>query len=111
MRKSKLELYAEILEVLMDGSLALDEIAYEIDVDCVTLKKRLSFLIQNDVVEERVSEEEALYAVTEKGSAVLRALNFPKYLGKIAKNIRLIDEATEIIRRLERTGLDDETEN
>jgi predicted transcriptional regulator len=110
MRKSKLESYAEILEALVNKPLTADQIAYKINADCLILKQLLGFLIQNHVVEERESEKKTLYAITEKGIAVLRTLNFPKYLGQISSNMRLIDEATEIIRKLEKNKWKNEAE-
>ncbi len=108
MRNSKLESYTNILEVLVNKPLTVDQISYKINAECIILKERLSFLIQNRVVEERETEEGTLYAITEKGIAVLRALNFAKYLGRIADNIGLIDEANEIVRKLEENRLGDE---
>ena len=110
MRNSKLKSYTNILEVLVNKSMTIDEIAYEIDVDCLILKHRLNFLLNNQVVEERKIEKKTMYAITEKGIAVVRTLNFTEYLGKIANDIRLIDEATEIIRKLDKDMLENEGE-
>jgi len=109
MRKSRLESYQDILEVLVNKPLTLDHIAYEINVDCTILRQHLYFLIKNRLVEERKSEKRTPYAITEKGIAVLRALNFQKYLGKISNKIRVIDEALEIIRKLEKNEQGKET--
>jgi predicted transcriptional regulator len=102
MRKSKLESYVDILEALVNKPLTIDHTSYEINVDCTILRQHLDFLIKNGLVEERKSEKRTLYAVTEKGIAVLRALSFQKYFGKISNKIRVIDEALEIIRKLEK---------
>ena len=102
MRKSKLELYEEILEVLVSKPSTVDYIAYELKTDCTVLRRRLDFLIKNGLVEERNVNEKILYAITERGTAVLRGLNFSKYLRRIAKKIRVIDEAFEVIRELEK---------
>ncbi len=110
MRKTKLESYADILEALVNNPLTVDQISYEINAECMILKQRLRFLIQNRVVEERETEERTLYAITEKGIAVLRTLNFAKYLGRIADNIGLIDEANEIVRKLEKNRLGNDAE-
>lgn len=104
MRKSKLESYENILGAIVNKPLTLDQLAYEIDVGCAILRQHLDFLMENSLVEERGSDNEIMYAITEKGVAVLRALNFEKYLGKIASKIRVIDEAMEALRRLEKTG-------
>jgi predicted transcriptional regulator len=102
MRKSKLESYVDILEALVNTPLTLDHIAYQINMDCTILRQHLDFLIKNRLVEERTSEKRTPYAITEKGIAVLRALNFQKYLGRISNKIRVIDEALDIIRKLEK---------
>lgn len=104
MRKSKLESYENILGAIVNKPLTLDQLAYEIDVGCTILRQHLDFLMENSLVEERGSDNEIMYAITEKGVAVLRALNFEKYLGKIASKIRVIDDAMEALRRLEKTG-------
>ena len=109
MRKSKLESYVDILEALVNKPLTLDHIAYEINVDCRILRQHLDFLIKNSLVEERKSEKRTPYAITEKGIAVLRALSFPKYFGKISNKIRVIDEALEIIHKLEKNERGKET--
>ena len=102
MRKSKLESYIDILEALVNKPLTLDHIAYEISMDCTILRQHLDFLIKNKLVEERRSKKRTPYAITEKGIAVLRALSFQKYFGRISNKIRVIDEALEIIRKLEK---------
>lgn len=102
MRKSKLESYEDILEVLVNNPLTLDQIAYKINIDCTILRQHLNFLIKNGLVEERGSDKKTLHAITEKGIAVLRTLNFQKYLQRISDKITVIDEALDIIRKLEK---------
>jgi predicted transcriptional regulator len=97
MRKSKLESYEEILGALVKKPLTLDSIAYETDMECSVLERRLEFLIKNGLVEERNSGRKTLYAITERGVAVFKTLNFQRYLEKVVSNIRIIDEATHII--------------
>ncbi|MCK4439432.1 ArsR family transcriptional regulator [Candidatus Bathyarchaeota archaeon] len=103
MRKSRLQSYEDILEVLVNNPLIIDHIAYEINMNCTILRQHLDFLMKNNLVEERGSDKRTLYAITEKGVSVLRTLNFQKYLGKISNKIRVIDEALEIIRKLEKS--------
>jgi len=109
MRKSKLESYVDILEALVNNPLTLDHIAYEVNIDCTILRQHIDFLTKNGLVEERGSDKRMLHAITEKGIAVLRVLNFQKYLGKISNKIRVIDEALEIIRKLEKNEREKET--
>lgn len=97
MRRSKLETYESILEVLVDGSLDIERIAYEANLDCTILERHLEFLMKNELIEERPSEYAIVYAITERGVAVLRALNFQKYLGRIKNTLRAIDEAMQVL--------------
>jgi len=97
MRKSKLETYEDILEALVKKPLTIDSIAYETDMDCAVLSERLDVLIKNGLVEERFSNNEVLYAITERGIAVFKTLNFQKYFEKVADTIRTMDEAIHII--------------
>jgi DNA-binding PadR family transcriptional regulator len=41
-----------------------------------------------------------VYAITEKGLAVIRVLSFQKYLEKIGGTVRTIDEAQRVIPEL-----------
>ena len=97
MRKSKLELFEEILGNLVHRPLTIDDLAYKTDMDCTALKQHLSFLLKNGLVEERIAGGRHVYAMTERGVAVLKTLNFQKYLQKISNSIMAIDDAMETI--------------
>jgi predicted transcriptional regulator len=97
MRRSKLESYEVILGVLIKKPLSIDRIGYETDMDCSVLKQRLDSLLRNSLVEERESTGKTLYALTEKGMAVVKTLNFQKYFEKVANTIRLMDEALQVL--------------
>jgi predicted transcriptional regulator len=113
MRKSKLESYEDILEVLVNEPLAFEQIAHRVNMEPSLLRQRLDFLMKNNLIEERPSDKKISYAITERGTAVLRALNFQKYLGKIKDKIRAIDEALQVIPDIsERTrNLDEKNTN
>jgi len=102
MRKSKLESYEDILEVLVNKPLTIDHMAYAMNVNCTILRQRLDFLIKNSLVEERGLGKTTLYAITERGIVVLKALNFQKYLGKITNKITIIDETLQIMQEFEK---------
>jgi len=102
MRKSKLESYESILEALVSKTLSLDNVAYETSMDCTVLNRRINFLMKNGLVEEREVDRKKMYAITERGVAVLKTLNFEKYLARIANKISVIDEALETIQSLEK---------
>jgi predicted transcriptional regulator len=75
MRRSKLEIYIDILEVLaLKGQLKLTHIMYKSNVNCHVLKPQLEFLIGNNLVEERtLKKEKTVYAITQRGIQILRA--------------------------------------
>jgi len=107
MRKSKLETYEDVLEVLVSKPSTVDHIAYEVGLDCTVLRERLDFLLQNSLVEERALGRKEGYAITERGIAVLKALNFQRYLKKVTDKLMVMDEALQIVskngRDLEKT--------
>ena len=74
MRRSKLEMYIDILKVLSHrGPLKLTHIMYKANVNCSVLKQYLDFLIQQNLVEERtVGKKRTVYAVTQRGITVLQ---------------------------------------
>jgi predicted transcriptional regulator len=97
MRRSKLESYEAILEVLVKKPLTIDNISFETDMDCTVTERCLDFLIKNGLVEDRLSGKKTLYAITERGIAVLKALNFQKYLEKVSKSIMAMDDALHAV--------------
>jgi len=97
MKKSKLETYEEILGALIQKPLTIDNIAFETNIDCSTVKNRLDFLIRNGLVEERISNKKTRFAITERGTTVYKTLNFQKYLERVANTIRLMDDALQTI--------------
>lgn len=97
MRRSKLESYEAILEVLVQKPLTVDNIAYKTNMECTVLGRYIDFLIKNGLVEERLSNKKTLYAITERGIAVFKTLNFQKYLEKVMKSLMTIDEALQAV--------------
>ena len=75
MRRSKLEMYVDILQVLaLKGQLKLTHIMYKSNVNCKVLKSQLDFLMKNGLVEERIlRREKVVYAITQKGISTLKA--------------------------------------
>ncbi len=74
MRRSKLEMYVDILKVLANrGPLKLTHVMYKANVNCSVLKEYLDFLIKQGLVEERMAgKRRVVYAVTQRGLMVLR---------------------------------------
>ena len=75
MKRSKLEMYVDILKVLaMRGPLKLTHIMYKANVNCSVLSEYLEFLLKQGLVEERhVKKNRIVYAVTHHGLTVLKS--------------------------------------
>ena len=88
MRRSKLEMYIDILKVLAHkGPLKLTHIMYKANVNCSVLKEYLDFLIEQGLVEEKtVGKKRIVYAVSEKGLRVL------KYFRELKVMLPVIEE-------------------
>ena len=89
MRRSKLEMYVDILTVLArKGPLKLTHVMYKANVNCCVLKEYLDFLMKQGLIEERtVRKERVVYAVTQRGITVL------KYFKEIKQVLPIVDEA------------------
>jgi len=88
MRRSKLEMYIDILSVLAHkGPLRLTHIMYKANVNCSVLKEYLDFLIKQGLVEERaLKKEHVVYAVTQRGITVL------KYFKELKQVLPIVEE-------------------
>jgi predicted transcriptional regulator len=74
MRRSKLERYIDILNVLTNrGPLKSTHITYKANVNCNVLNEYLDFLINQELVEKQIIEKEHLvFAITARGKNVLK---------------------------------------
>ena len=88
MRRSKLEMYVDILSVLAQrGPLKLTHIMYKANVNCSVLREYLNFLIQKELVEERIAQRDrTVYAITQRGITVL------KYFGELKQALPIAEE-------------------
>ena len=88
MRRSKLEMYVDILKVLAQrGPLKLTHIMYKANVNCNVLKEYLAFLIKQGLIEERaVRKGKVVYANTARGTAVL------KFFRELDKALPIIED-------------------
>ena len=89
MRRSKLEMYVDILKVLSRrGPLKLTHIMYKANLNCSVLKEYLDFLIKQGLVDERiVGKGRVVFAVTQRGITVL------KYFRELCVVLPIIEEA------------------
>ena len=74
MRRSKLEMYVDILKVLAQkGPLKLTHVMYKANVNCSVLKEYLDFLTKQGLVEEKIlRKERVVYVITQRGVTVLK---------------------------------------
>jgi len=93
MRRSKMEMYIDILKVLEGPRpLKLTHIMYETNVNCKVLNEYLGFLIKQDLVEERkIGEKRVAYSITQKGITVLK--NFEE----LKQILPIIEDTTDLV--------------
>ena len=74
MKRSKVEIYIDILEVLATkGPLKLTHIMYGVNVNCSVLRQFLEYLTKQGLVEEqRVGKERNAYSISQLGAKVLK---------------------------------------
>ena len=75
-RRSKLEIYVDILKVLaQNGPLKSTHIMYKANVNCNVLRQFLDSLSQQSLIEEQTfhkkKQQKIVYAITERGKAAL----------------------------------------
>jgi predicted transcriptional regulator len=81
MRRSKMEMYIDILKVMaQNGPMKLTHIMYKANVNCNVLKENLSFLLQQNLIEEQIkvkrrNKTKVRYAITERGRTVIKYFN------------------------------------
>ena len=97
MRKSKLELYEEVLSALVDQTLSVDNIAFLCNIDCATVTELLEFLEKNRLVENNHSYTKVLYSLTTRGEEVYKSLTKTKRLNKLKKSMKTIKETEKTL--------------
>ena len=90
MRRSKLEIYVDILQVLSRrGPLKLTHIMYKANVNCKVLKEYLDFLSKQNLIEQRtVGKSRTVFAITPRGITVLKYFRELKQVLPIAEEAR-----------------------
>ena len=106
MRRSKLELYEDILTALADKHLTVDAIAYACSMECFALRQRLEFLLENGLVEERHYQKKTRYALTRRGLAIYKTLSLTRNLEKLQINMKKINEALQDLPSLSEYNLE-----
>ncbi len=84
MRRSKLELYQDIICTLAKKALTLDSLAFECDTDCVLLQDKLEFLVNHDLVSIEVGRDNrAFFVLSRRGVSVAKTLTIAKRLERL----------------------------
>jgi len=93
MRRSKMEMYIDILKVMaQNGPMKLTHVMYKANVNCSVLKQNLDFLLQQNLIEEQITvkkrnKTKVRYAITEKGRTVI------KYFNEVNRALQLTEES------------------
>ena len=93
MRRSKMEMYIDILKVLaQNGPMKLTHVMYKANVNCSVLKQNLDFLIEQNLLEEQITSKrrnrtKIRYAITEKGRTVI------KYFNEVNRALQITEES------------------
>jgi predicted transcriptional regulator len=93
MRRSKMEMYIDILKVLaQNGPMKLTHVMYKANVNCSVLKQNLDFLIEQNLLEEQITPKrrnrtKIRYAITEKGRTVI------KYFNEVNRALQITEES------------------
>ncbi|HYA78559.1 MAG TPA: winged helix-turn-helix domain-containing protein [Verrucomicrobiae bacterium] len=90
MRRSKVEMYVDVLEVLAQkGPLKLTHIMYNANVNCSLLKKHLNYLTKQGLIEEKIiGKERIVYAISQLGAIVLKQFKALKEVLPIVEETR-----------------------
>jgi predicted transcriptional regulator len=87
MRRSKLEIYIDILEALaLYGPLKLTRITYKANINCGLLKQILKEFMENNLVEERKLKNIVVYAVAPKARLIISQFK------EVSENLPMIEE-------------------
>jgi predicted transcriptional regulator len=97
MRRSKLELYEDILSALFDKHLSVDSLATQCDMDCIAVEKRLEFLMKNNLVRKSNIKKKKLYTLTARGETVDKTLNIMQRMNKLKTSIEVFRENVHAI--------------
>jgi predicted transcriptional regulator len=98
MRRSKLELYEDVICALAKKALTIDGIAFECNTSCVLLQDQLQFLVDNGIVSIEVSRDnKAFYVLTRRGFAISKTLVIAKRLEKLQTTPQTSAESLQAI--------------
>ena len=97
MRRSKLRCYEDIISVIYNKEKTVDEIAFNLNMDCLALQTKLEFLLENNLVEKRNDNRVMLFGLTKRGFAIFKTISISRKLAKLQTNIQNIDNTLRTI--------------
>jgi len=71
-RRSKLEIYVDILGAIASGNVGPTRIMYKANISWQVLQETLDFLMSNGFLAEELENSRRIYRLTEKGFRVLK---------------------------------------
>jgi len=84
MRRSRLDLYVDIICALAQRPLTLDEVAFHCGMSCTALQQRIVFLIEHDIITFEVSDDNrTFYRLTPRGMSIFKTFSIAKHLEKL----------------------------
>lgn len=104
MRKSKLKCYEDIICVLYNKAKTIDEIAFNLNMDCLALQIKLDFLLENSLVEERQYNMVRAFALTKRGGAIFKTITISKQLAKLRNNLQKMDKTIQTVHATSENG-------
>ncbi len=83
-KKSKLESYEEIIRILAKRALALDDLAFQCNMNCSTLQQRLDSLFKQNIVSIEVCRDNrTFYVLSKRGASIAKTFRLAKRLEKL----------------------------
>ena len=104
MRRSKLRCYEDIISVIYNKEKTVDEIAFNLNMDCLALQTKLEFLLENNLVEKRNDNRVMLFGLTKRGFAIFKTISISRKLAKLQTNIQNIDNTLRTIHISSKNG-------
>jgi len=100
MRRSKLEMNVDILEILVHwGPLKLTHVMYKANLNSSSVREYLDFLTKQGLVEEKtLSRERKVYLTTQPGVRVL------KYFRELKEEFPIVEETGTPRSRMEKSS-------
>ena len=101
MRRSRLELYVDIICALAQRALTIDEIAFHCSTNCLTLNQSLEFLVTHGIVTLEINQNnQTCYALTRRGISIFKTFCITKNLEKLQGNPQT-KEAMQVVSELD----------